>query len=287
MTRSLVGTPASKRSTKHGLWQLLKRGLTVGALGALGTFFVSLLQYQSAYQDKVATIAKEDTAAATTTLNDTLSTMSTAILLQQRLIADFYKALHEGDLKNEQAYPTTDARSIYKGYADAYTVFSENYALLVRKVELYLDWPTDSRRNSTATAVLISNPLNTQMLAQSDFDCERDMPSFESGKSTQVLKNKTTIDWNNAAHHVLTIEYCFEATHYFVAGALQWASKQPISDIQLAVLEHREDLYRELPRNQVLRLNSFMSLAMYKIELLRSRYQPYSLLCILPFARCS
>jgi hypothetical protein len=86
---------------------------------------------------------------------------------------------------------------------------------------------------------------------------------------------------------VLTIEYCFEATHYFVAGALQWASKQPISDIQLAVLEHREDLYRELPRNQVLRLNSFMSLAMYKIELLRSRYQPYSLLCILPFARCS
>jgi hypothetical protein len=285
----------SSTPTKHGLWQFLKRGLTVGALGALGTVLVSLLQYQSAYQDKVATVAREDTAAATATFTDALNAMSVPILLQQRLIYDFYRAIPGDTYKNDEAYETADARNIYKSYADAYTNLNENYTLLARKVELYLDWPTNPLRESNLSAILSTDPVSLPLLGEFNFDCEGYMPTFENTNSHIALKDPQNtgrtlgIDWYSAKHHVLTTEYCFEVTHRTMTAVLQWASRSPINpaDFKSFTEPDREQILRYIrPANQTLRLNAFMSLAMYNIELFRSMYQPHSLLCNLPFMHC-
>jgi hypothetical protein len=192
--------------------------------GVISTLVVAYFQYRSAYQDRVATLAQNDITAAAQTFSEASTALSAAVSLQRRLISDFYAAA-PGAYKDDNAYPTTDARAIYKDYMDTYASLHQNYNLLARKAEIYLDWPSDLTHDAAAHTTPTVDPINMSLLGTANFDCEASMPNFDCGKQSVPIKDpingKTyTIDWRSALHNVLTIEYCFDVTHQNMNAAL-------------------------------------------------------------------
>jgi hypothetical protein len=303
-----VGTTAStpeRVGASRGPWQSVKnsmkrvfaateaevsyvKGLTL--FGVISTLVVAYFQNLSAYHDRVATLAKDDMAAATQTFTEASGSLSAALALQRRLISDFYAAIPGDVYKNDAAYLTKDARAIYKDYTDIYSSLHQNYNLLARKAEIYLDWPSDPKRDPAANASPQIDPINMSFLGAANFDCEKFMPNFEGGKTTIPLTDPDTgrtysIDWHSALHNVLTIQYCFDVTHLSIGGILQWASQSSIDPRQwdyVTKSDHAELFDKIRATNQVLRLNAFVSLAMSEIERIRVKYRPNGFICSLP-----
>jgi len=288
-------------SAPSGFWQCLKRLLIrelnyfkgIGIAGLLGTLIIAYFQNISAYEDKVATQAKDDMAAAAQAFTEASTALSTALSLQQRLIGNFYDAVPNDIYKDDNAYPTKSARALYQDYMATYASFHQNYNLLAQKAEIYLDWPSDPTHDAAANTMPSVDPINMSTLGEFDFDCEKYMPSFQSGDTRVPLTdshngNKVAIDWNSAKHLVLTTQYCFEVTHQHLTAALQWASQSNIDPAQWTYLTNSDqvDLFKTIrATNQVLRLNAFMSRAMSEIEEILVKYRPNGYVCSVPFAR--
>ena len=157
------GAPAPQ-----GFWPSLKSFLIrqlssitiVSVLGVLGTLIIAYFQNMSAYQDKVATQAKDEMAAATQVFAEASTALSSALSLQQRLIDNFYDAVPKDAYKDDNAYPTKSARALYKDYLDAYTSLHQNYDLLARKAEIYLDWPSDLTHDAAKNTSPTIDPIN-------------------------------------------------------------------------------------------------------------------------------
>jgi hypothetical protein len=295
-------SPPKDQLAKRGFWQSAKRvfirteaelsyfkGLTF--FGLISTLVVAYFQNLSTYHDKVATMAKQDMAAATEAFTDASTALSVALSLQQRLISDFYAAVPGDTYKNDAAYLTKDARATYKDYADMYSKLHQNYNLLARKTEIYLDWASNAHRDPAANTSPTTDPINMSLLGEFDFDCEKYMPSFDSGKTTVTLpdphhsKDTLVIDWNSAKHHALTTEYCFDVTHKGMTAVLQWGSQTNIDLAQMSYMTNpdRTKLFKTTrATGQVLRLNAFMSLAMFEIEQIRVKYRPNGFICSVP-----
>jgi hypothetical protein len=280
------GAPAPR-----GFWQSLRgfvgrqlSGITlIGVLGLLTTLIVAYFQNLSTYHDKVTTQARDDMAAATAVFAEASTALSNAISLQQRLLDDFYDAQANDAYKEDDAYPTKDARALYKQYLDAYTSLHENYNLLARKAEIYLDWPSDLTHDAAQNTMPTLDPISMSTLGASNFDCEQHLPEFSGEKSRVPLTDTLALDWNSAKHHVLAMQYCFEVTHRNLKAALQWASQSAVDPAQRASLTKQEGLFRHTRAvNQVVRLNAFISLAMSEIEQIRVEYRPNGYWCNVP-----
>jgi hypothetical protein len=180
----------SGRAAKPGFWARVKgaivktdkevafvKGLSV--FGVVSTLLVAYFQNLSAYENKVATQAKDDLAAATQTFTDASSELSVALALQQHLNLDFYGALPGDVYKNGDAYLTKDARLIYKDYTDTYAKLHQNYNLLARKSEIYLDWPSGPNPDAANATAPSTDPISMSLLGEYDFKCEDDMPFFD------------------------------------------------------------------------------------------------------------
>jgi len=275
------------KTAKHRPWNFLKGGLTLTVLGAVGTGLISLLQLQSTYQDRVAAVAKDDLNVAAQTFTDASAALAQPILLQQRLIYDFYNANSKKADPGKVPDFTSDAHDIYPGYLSAYTALNDNYAQLAQKAQLYLDWASDPLHNP-ASSIKAVDPISIALLGDFDFDCDKNMPSFDQTpfplkKADKVLE----IDWYSTKHHVLTMVYCLHVTHQGLAVVRQWASTQAAVDKpQMDEANARRDLFEYRSTYNVSRLNSFMNLAMSRIEEFRVRYQPHNFYCVLPFMHC-
>lgn len=143
-----------------------------------------------------------------------------------------------------------------------------------------------------------SDEIDMSLLNAYGFDCEQQMPSFdrnakdENGKKKNESKvvltdprtRKTlTVDWYSAKHQVLTIETCFEITHQAMTPVQQWASGSAVDPAQKTRFEQKTfDVFQTRASNQVLRLNAFMSLAMFDIEKVRIKYRPNGFICSVP-----
>ncbi|MFZ0526684.1 MAG: hypothetical protein WBF24_06540 [Xanthobacteraceae bacterium] len=261
---------------------------SLSLFGVISALVVAYFHSLSAYQDRVATLAKDDLTSAAQTFAEISSDMSGALTLQRQLISDFYAAIPNDVYKKDDAFPTKDTRSIYKSYSDSYAALHQNYNLLARKAELYLDWPSDPQHDPAESPAPIIDPINMSLLGAAGFDCEGSMP-FHGGQQIPIkdpINSKTyTLDWRSALHNVLTIEYCFDVTHVGIAGIRQWASQTNIDPAQLSYLTNPDhaNLFNNLrATNQVLRLNAFTGLAMNEIERMRVRYRPPGFICSLP-----
>jgi hypothetical protein len=251
---------------------------------------VAYFQNLSAYENKVATQAKDDMAAATQTFAEASGNLGGAITLQKRLISDFYAAIPNDVYKDDTAYLTRDARAIYATYSEVYSNLHQNYNLLARKAEIYLDWPSNPNRDPATDTSPVIDPINMSLLGTANFDCENSMPHFASGKVTVPIKDPIngqtyTIDWHSALHNVLTIQYCFDVTHSKITGILQWASHSNIDQKNWTYLNEPgtvELFNKTRATNQVLRLNAFMGVAMHEIEAIRVNYRPKGFICSLP-----
>jgi hypothetical protein len=292
-------TPPGKKPTKRGLWRWV-RGIVVSTdsnfafvknltlVGAFGTVFVALLQYQSAYQDKEASLAKDDLAVATQTFNDVLTRLSVVISLQQRLISGFYAAAKKNVYKSDDAYLTKEARAIYKQYSDAYSDLTANSDLFAERLDMYIDGVMNTARDQSKNVLSESEVFSISDLGALDFDCESDMPSFDQRKTKLVLKKFTetaVVDWNKTKDHLLTILYCAKVTHEFIIPVLQWASQSTIDEDALNYFtnEHNVDHFMTYRiEGQQLRLRVFILLSGNDLEQIRARYQLKGLVCGVP-----
>ncbi|WP_426441826.1 hypothetical protein [Bradyrhizobium genosp. P] len=293
----------------RGFWQSIKsgigwvegeyslvKGLTV--LSLFGTLIGAYFQNLSAYEAKVTAQAEADMKAATQTFAEVSSGLAAPLSLQRQLITDYHNAIAAGTDADPKGYETTNAHEVYKAYVQAYASLSQNYNLLARKSELYIDAASDLSRNPTADGAPLSQEIDMSVLNEFGFDCEQNMPSFDrhakdkNGKeeddSKLVLtdpktKNTLTVDWFSTKHHVLAIETCFDITHRAMTPVLQWASDSAVDPKKKASFEQKTfDVFQSRASNQVLRLNAFMSLAMFDIDKIRIKYRPSGFFCSIP-----
>src|SRR5579885_1198017 len=165
-----VGTTAStpeRVGASRGPWQSVKnsmkrvfaateaevsyvKGLTL--FGVISTLVVAYFQNLSAYHDRVATLAKDDMAAATQTFTEASGSLSAALALQRRLISDFYAAIPGDANKTDPAYsPRTLAR---------FTRITRTSIPLCIKTTIC--W--HARRKSISTGRVIPSVIRPQML---------------------------------------------------------------------------------------------------------------------------
>jgi hypothetical protein len=98
-------------------------------------------------------------------------------------------------------------------------------------------------------------------------------------------KPALTLHWFSAKHQLLTMHYCFERLHGQLLTAREWASQSSLSPEQKARFVAREpDIHTGLT-SQAVRLNAFMSLAMFQIENIRVKYRPAGFVCHIPFMK--
>jgi hypothetical protein len=295
------GTQADAQS-KPGLWTWIKnlivrtdnefifvKGLALISL--LGTLIGAYFQYLSSYQDKVSALAQEDMTAATTTFTDTANTLSQAITLQDLLFYDFIRTNKLNAGGDDNALTAKHARDLEKPYEDTASSLHENVNLIARKMEIYVDWPSNPYRDPATVTSFGDDPINMSALGAVDFDCDQDMPNFDPNNHV-VQKSKDgkslTVDWYSAKHHVYTIAYCFEVTHKaWMEVVRQWASQSSLQPDATANFfsSKTSDHLRDRLDSEILRLNAFMSRAMNEIEAIRVKYRPNGFLCSVPGLR--
>lgn len=273
------------------------KGLSL--IGFLSTFLVAYFQYLSAYQDKVSTQAKEDLAAATAAFTEASNTFSTAMTLQQMLFYDYRYIISKGLEGDDKVLETRNARDIYNSYDSARTAMRQNIDVLARKMEIYIDWPSDLSRDPAKHTMIGADPMSRPMLGAYNFDCDKYMPDFAAGHSSvdlpvpaQTLQDNPKfqplhLDWYSAKHHVLALQYCFETAHMALEIARAWASNSSIdanAKTRFTGNGHLETVQNALDL-EVLRLNAFMSLAMRRLEDIRVKYRPTGFLCHVPIVR--
>lgn len=296
------GASAPSGDAKPGFWQRLKRAIIrtdsefafvkgLGIVSVLGTLIAGYFQYLSAYHDKVAALAQEDLTAATTAFTEASNTLSTPIILQDQIFYDFARAMKLNTGGDSNALMSKNAHDLYKPYEDAADVLHENINLIARKMEIYLDWPSDPRHDPANDTTLGVDPISTSFLGAVDFDCDQDMPKFDKNDHTidkQKNGKKLTINWYSAKHHALTIEYCFDVTEKtWMETVREWASQSSLDQAQIAdFLSHNtEGKLKDRLDSEVVRLNAFMSRAMYEIEQIRVKYRPGGFYCHVPVVR--
>src|SRR5215469_5808465 len=222
---------------------------------------------------------------------DVASTVSTAVNLQQILYFTFRDAADAGVDKNDDAFQTKTARDTYKSYLDARNALRERIDALARKMEIYVDWPSD--RNRDPTVQRSADPLNSHSLGEYDFDCAKYLPnstSIETLKVDPIPKPDTTaslqVDWRSTKHHIVALQYCFETVHRLILAARQWAAKSPVTpEMMNKIIRDREKVQAAFDQ-LVERLNAFMMLTMWRIQDIRLRYQTKNYLChLFPVAR--
>lgn len=295
------GTPAfDGRAPKSGFWQRLKRvlihteaefsflkGLTF--VGFLSTLIVAYFQYLSAYQDKVATQAKDDLESATAAFKEASTALSVPLSLQERLISGYYDAIDQKIDTDANAYLTRSMRAINGPYQDAYTALRQNINLLAQSVEIYLDWASDANRDPAINIPPTADPISVSALGTYNFDCDNDMPIFTENGYKLVLKGQDgtelDVDWYSVKHHILTIYYCFYLTHELMEPAREWASSSPVDTNGKGKFIERKKLLTGRLTKQIVRANAFMGLALNEIEQIRVKYRPNGFWCSVPGVR--
>ena len=306
MLRADADTPGPNEEdpVEAGLWQRVKQ-LTGGAwtdfsfvanaafIGALGTVVVSFLQYFAAYQDKVATLAKEDLAVATTALTDSLNAVSLPLTLQERLVFDYLAATDAKVKPDERAYAASSARGLVKNYYSGFDSLRQQIMPLAVKMQLYLDLPSDPNAGPGEILSRSVHSLTVPLLGYYNFDCDRDFAAFDGGGSVLRLEDPASgptldIDWYSARTQLLTLDYCIENTHAAMGQILPWAeSGAPADQPQAAepastLTPAKHAFFMTRFRGQMRRFNGFVSLAIYDMQRFRVKYQPEGFLCSLP-----
>jgi hypothetical protein len=290
------------QAAPSSVWQKLKnvvvkteteysffKGITF--LGVLGTIIGAYFQYISAYNEKVTALAAEDLAQATAAFTDASKQLSVPLSLQERLVFSFFAANDPKTDKDEKAYIAANASKLIAQYDAAYAELRQGINLMAQRMEIFLDWPSDTNRDPAHPGSPAADPINSSMLGDVGFECDMQMPSFDPGKSRISLKNaddgaQLVVDWYSAKHNVYTIYFCFDLIHKQMRPARQWAAasdRAAPTDMQ-GFMAQKEALEGRMTR-QVVRLNTFMNVAMLEIEQIRVKYRPRGPYCNVPVVR--
>jgi hypothetical protein len=276
----------------------------------IGTAIATFLQYRAGENEQNLARYKEDFASATTAFSEVTMGLQAATHLQSALFTNFSEAVKTKTYDDRKAFLTKSGEDLYKKYVDERLKLQNNIDLLARKVEIYIDWASDLRRDPSKASHGADLLGNSSVLALYDFDCAKNNPSrrklthetsVDIPHKTNPSRHLLRIDWNSAKHHVYSLYYCFEQAHEAIRGALQWGSDSAIDPAERARLipaattdgqEWREEVARrhhgikELLDDAVERLTAFNTLSMQRIEQIRLRYRPKGFVCQTFGIRC-
>ncbi len=294
----------SRSQDERSIWARLKRNIlwaegtavflkNLSIVGLIGTVIGSYFQYVSWREEQNIARYKEDFAAATATFADTSRTLSAAMNLQQIVYFTFKNAVNADVDTKDDAFLTKSGREIYKGYADARNSLREDIDAVAGKMEIYLDWPSDRSREPGLK--ISGDPLNGNSIGGYDFDCDKYLPDYRSIDTLTAISipkpnaQPLQVDWRSTKHHVVTFQYCFERVHSSILVAREWASRSAVDPAAKEKIIRNEDRIQASLDRMVERLHAFMTLAMWRIEDIRLRYQTKGYFCHLaPIARwCS
>ena len=268
-------------------------------------WFGTYIQYLNAYEDKVRDQAKADMTAATDTFVEISKAFAEAQALQEIVYFNFKDAvrlhqkakLEEADTAKKHLISEAGKKA-FEDYTKARTALREKSGVFARKAELYIDWASNPKRDPAAKHQLNQDPLTQSLLGVYNFNCNTDLPDFNTGQAKQIEENEdkckeasvtakqyckkdtVKVDWRSAKHHVVTMYYCFDLSHGDLKAARIWASASD-NEATSAKNERANGIETNL-NNQVLRLNAFMSLAMSQLEAIRVKYRPSSFSCNIP-----
>jgi len=266
---------------------------------ALGSFLYSHVDYLTAYQNKVKEIGEQQMNAAEDTYSDVSKTFSQAITLQQLLFFNYRDAVLAGTQGDDNGLEAKNARAIYSKYDELRTSLRENIDLLSRRVELDLDWASDTSRDAATAGQVGADQISRLKLGAYNFDCDKDknMPNFANGKSSislpvppSLLKENPAaeslgIDWYSAKHELLTLYFCFDKDHGRIEAARRWAAKSPVDDAaKKKFLAQVSDIGDSFDREAV-RLDAFLTLGARRIEAIHVKFRPGTWYCHLPIVR--
>lgn len=285
-----------------GLWARFKRGIIrtekefaalkgVALVSVLGTLIGAYFQNVSAYDDKVSAQAKEDLTYATQTFADASTALSTPLTLQERLIFGYFDAVDQKVDTDDNAFVTKNARAIDASYEEAYSTLRENINLLAQKMEIYVDWASDAKRDPAANTLAGLDPItDSSVLGTYNFQCDTSMPPKNDKDPSELeLKardgTKVKFDWNSTKHEIFAIYYCFNIIHETMRPLREWASGKQLSSDERSKFNKAETKMEDEQDKQLIRLYTFMDLVMSDIQKIRVKYRPHGYLCSVPIAR--
>ena len=289
---------------KRGFWRLVeianeKFTFIIGLpiVTVVGTFLASHYQYLSAYDDKIKTIGTEQITTADATFADVSGQMSKAITLQQLLYFNYRDAIKSHRDGDPQALETKNARAIFKDYDDLRTQLRESIDLMARRVEVTIDWASNTERDAAHAGAFGGDPMSRIALGNYDFNCDVDkyMPSFKRPHvdvpATKAMLNKDPnapslgIDWYSAKHQLLTLYFCFQATHSGIEVVRQWASGSALDEQKKKEFTDDPDKLSDRFDREAQRLHSFNTLVARDIDAIRVKFRPRKWYCHLPIVR--
>lgn len=263
----------------------------------VGSLLASHYQYLSAYDDKVRAIGKEQIIAAEGTFTDVSAQLSKAITLQQLLYFNYRDAIKHRRDGDAQALETKNARAIFMQYDDLRTELRENIDLMARRVEITIDWASNVKRDAAHAGPFGGDPMSRIALGNYDFNCDTDsyMPSFKNPHvdvpptkamlSTNPNSPSLGIDWYSAKHQLLTLYFCFQATHSGIEVVRQWASSSALDEQKKKEFADDPNKLGDRFDREAERLNSFNTLAARDIETIRVKFRPRKWYCQVPVVR--
>lgn len=286
----------------------------------LGSLLVGYFQYWNAYQEKVANQAKEDLKLATETFEGISTAFSDAQALQNQMFSNFASAIRGKSDASATALSTRNALEASKAYEKAQTDLHKKIALLSQKAQIYVDWASDFDRDPSQARNVDDDPLSLTLLRSYRFDCSdrvnfpefgdagaaprkpSDVPDdkFCASERKQDINHSAPqsdafiricpgpkgvarrIYWFSAKHHILTMQYCFDAMHSQLEPVRQWASQSDRDAAKESEIFAQRDQIAAALADLEGRLKSFNSLALYQMERIRVKYRPVGFECFIP-----
>jgi|SRR5947209_1738737 len=259
-------------------------------LSFLGWVVSSGIQYNTWRGEHDLKGYQEDLAQATRTFTDLSGTMAKALNLQQQVVFNYAEAVQTapGDTTRVE-FLWNQARNVLDDYRKARSELRQSIGVIVRRAEIYLDWPSAENKDTLRARALL-DPV-TIARVEADIDCDKliaqgnDIAKWGhppvGGKPGAV-----SVDWNSSKHHLIVLYACFNEDHGSTEAIRRWAAASKTGENAppflppdavargklIASLKKRLDL-------QVERLDKFMVLAMNQIERFRANNAPPGYLC--------
>jgi hypothetical protein len=261
----------------------------------VGWLVGSLIQYNSWRGEHDLKRYENDLKAATQTFADVSGELSKVITLQQILVFNYDDAISPKTDNSRLQFLWRQAGFAADDYRRAQIALRESIDTLIRRAEIYIDWPSTDQRGRTFHGSLL-DPLTITKLESNNIDCDKlvapgDDVTGWSRQSDSKISGATLVDWGSAKHHVTVIYVCFRIDHRNFESIRRWAAdtgQTPPKFIEPAELSKTELVERLKKRFnlQLERLDKFMVLAMARIDAIRRKNEPPGYFCHLTGWRC-
>jgi hypothetical protein len=264
-------------------------------LSFVGWLVGSLIQYNSWRGEHDLKRYEGDLKAATQTFADISDTLSKAVTLQQIVVFNYDDAI---DPKTDDArlqFLWRQAGLAAEEYRKAQIALRESIDTLIRRAEIYIDWPSSDERARAVHGSLL-DPLTITKLESSNIDCDKLIAPGEdvvkwSRESNSTISGGSLVDWGSAKHHVTVIYVCFRIDHRNFEWIRRWVAEPGPTAPKFTepAGSSKKEMVEKLKRHfdmQLARLDKFMVLAMTRIDAIRRKNVPPGYSCHLTGLLC-